>query len=180
MHIFKHNLSYTSRNAPGQSFYPIQVDLVAATFAQVSNLNENPPQIIKRPHIDALLPQKAIRRRQMKMKVRNRKLADIALARKRETPHADLHGHRLVLLALEGLGRDGVEELDGFGDAGLQLVEGGLVVGEEGVGEAADAGGEEFRGVAAGLDLVVEALARVSSVGIGWLWEGRLTASCRR
>lgn len=106
-----------------------------------SRFHQDVPQVISRTHRHPLLPQQTIRRGQMEMEVRERKLADIALAREAEVTHFTLHNQLLVLLALERLGAKGLEQLDGLGDAALQLGEGLLVVGEEDVSYAADARG---------------------------------------
>lgn len=104
------------------------------------------------------------------MEVGNGKLAHVALAREPEIAHLVHHDHLGLLLALEGLGVDLFEQLDGLGDAFLELLKGGLVVLEDDGWQTADALGDELGCVAAGLDLEREAgmlLVSRKVVGMG-------------
>ena len=88
------------------------------------------PKIIHLPNLHALRPQDIIRRDNMEEEIRQRELLQILLAS--QLPHAgsgpDLDD--LVLFAVGGVRLHGIQDLEGLGDAGLQLREGGFGVGE--------------------------------------------------
>lgn len=107
----------------------------------------------------------------MKVEVGARILDRVRVPRELEVAHLGLEDDLGVLLALERLGRDGLEDVDGAVDTGLELGEGRLVVCEEDVLLFAEAGCHEFCGVGAGLDLVVEAVGR-GDVSQGWALRG--------
>ena len=99
-----------------------------------------------------------IRRCQVEVKVRQGVVGYVRLACEAKVPHLALHNDLFVLLAIDSLRIDGFQELDGSPNALLQLLECRLVVLGEWLLDAAEALRCKLGGVAAGLDLVWEAL----------------------
>lgn len=89
--------------------------------------------IIERTERHALMAQNTICRTQVEMKIGNGEFADIALAGKSKGTHFRFHENFLVLLALETLGVDLFQKVDGPGDTVCELVKSLFLVREEDV-----------------------------------------------
>lgn len=118
--------------------------------------SSNRSQIIKLPHRHPLEPQQTIRRRNMKVEIRQREIHHIAPRRKLVLPALRLDHNLPLLLPVDALLGHRFQDLNRLLDPRLELLEGGFVVGHgDGVG-AGDAGGGVFGAVAYALDLVGE------------------------
>lgn len=130
------------------------------------------PYKIKFPQRNPLVPQQIVRRGDMEVEIRQRKVQQVALPRELPLLPGRLQDNLRVLLAVHAVLRHRLEVLNRLLDARLELLKGGFVVGHCNAFDAADARGGVFGAVAGSLDLEGEGSHVVDQAGFEELGGG--------